>query len=103
MTSLWGALIVAAVGCYLLKLAGVSLPASVLAHPRIQRIATLLPPAMLAALVAVELFEEDGAYDVDPAVLAGLGAAVVALILKQGLLVVFVVAIAVTAAVRLVL
>ena len=99
--SLWGALIVAAVGCYLIKLAGLSLPASVLGHPRVQRIAALLPPAMLAALVAVDLFENEGAYHADPAVLVGVGAAVVALLLEQGLVVVFAVAIAVTAAVRL--
>ena len=56
MTALWVAVIVAAVGTYLLKLAGVSLPESVLNHPTVQRVAGFLPVAMLSALVAVELF-----------------------------------------------
>ena len=61
-----------------------------------------LPVAMLSALVAVELFDGGGRYAVDWAVLAGFAAGVVALLLKRGLLVVFVVAVAVTALIRLV-
>ena len=102
MTALWVALIVAAVGSYLLKLAGVSLPESWLANERVQRVAGLLPAAMLSALVAVQLFSGDGGhYRVDWRTLAGVGAAVVALILRRGFLVVFVVAISVTALLRL--
>lgn len=102
MTGLWVGLIVAAVGSYALKLAGVSLPESVLNHPRVQRIAALLPVAMLSALVAVQLFDGGGHYAVDWRTLAGVGAAVVALLLRRGFLVVFVTAIAVTALLRLV-
>lgn len=102
MTGLWVAVIVAAVGCYLLKLAGVSLPESVLNHPRVQRVAGFLPIAMLSALVAVELFDGGGRYTVDWRVLAGVAAGVVALLLRRGLPVVFLVAIAVTAGLRLV-
>jgi branched-subunit amino acid transport protein len=100
MTALWVALVLASAGCYGLKLAGVSLPASLLNQPRVQRIATLLPIAMLAALVAVQLFDSGGRYHVDWHVLAGVGAGVVALLLRQGFLVVFLVAIVVTAALR---
>ena len=102
MTALWAAVVVAAVGSYLLKLAGVSLPASALNHPTVQRVAGYLPIAMLSALVAVELFDGAGRYAVDWQTLAGVAAGVVALLLKRGLLVVFVVAIAVTALLRLV-
>jgi branched-subunit amino acid transport protein len=102
MTARWLALIVAAIGSYALKLAGVSLPESVLNHPRVQRIAGLMPLAMLAALVAVQLFDHHGRYGVDWRMLAGVGAGVVALLLRQGFLVVFLAAIAVTAALRLV-
>ena len=102
MTALWVAVIVAAVGTYLLKLAGVSLPESVLNHPTVQRIADFLPVAMLSALVAVELFDGGGRYAVDWRILAGVAAGMVALLLRRGLLVVFVVAIAVTALLRLV-
>ena len=64
-TALWIALIVACVGSYALKLAGVSLPESVLNHPTVQRVAGFLPVAMLSALVAVELFDGGGRYATD--------------------------------------
>jgi len=102
MTALWVAVIIAAVGSYALKLAGVSLPESVLNHPTVQRIAHYLPIAMLAALVITELFDGGQRYAVDWRVLAGLAAGVLMLILKRGLLVVFLVAIGVTALLRLV-
>ena len=96
------ALLIAAVGSYLLKLAGVSLPESILNHPKVQRVAELLPIAMLSALVAVELFDGGGRYAVDWRALAGVAAGVVALLLRRGFLVVFVVAMSVTALLRLV-
>jgi branched-subunit amino acid transport protein len=101
MTPLWVAIMFAAVGCYLLKLAGVSLPESILNHPTVQRVAQFLPIAMLSALVVVELFDGGGRYLVDWRTLAGVAAAVVALLLRRGFLVVFLVAIAVTALLRL--
>ena len=101
MTGLWVALLVASVGGYLTKLAGMSLPDTVLNRPRVQRVAAFLPLAMLSALVAVELFDGGGRYAVDWRTLAGVAAAVVALLLRRGFLVVFLTAIAVTAALRL--
>jgi len=101
MTPLWIALIVSALGSYLLKLAGISLPESVLNHPRVQKVASLLPVAMLSALVLVELCDGGGRYVLDWRTLAGVGAAVVALLLRRGLLLVFVVAIGTTALLRL--
>jgi branched-subunit amino acid transport protein len=103
VTALWVAVVVAAVGTYLLKLAGVSLPESTLNHPTVQRIANFLPVAMLSALVAVELLDGGRRFTIDWAVLAGFAAGVVALLLRRGLLVVFVVAIGVTALIRLVI
>jgi branched-subunit amino acid transport protein len=103
VTALWVAVVVAAVGTYLLKLAGVSLPESALNHPTVQRIANFLPVAMLSALVAVELLDGGRRFAIDWAVLAGFAAGVVALLLRRGLLVVFVVAIGVTALIRLVI
>ena len=102
MTPLWLATIVAAVGCYLLKLAGVSLPESILNHPKVQRVAQFLPIAMLSALVAVELFDDGGRYALDWRTLAGVTAGVIALLLRRGFLVVFLVAIGVTALLRLI-
>lgn len=99
--SLWVPLLIACVGSYLIKLAGLSLPESALARPVVQRVTTLLPVAMLSALVAVELFDGGGRYAVDWHVVAGIAAAAVALVLRRGLLVVFVVAVSVTALLRL--
>jgi branched-subunit amino acid transport protein len=101
MSALWVGLLVAAVGSYLLKLAGLSLPESVLNQPRVQRIAAFLPVAMLSALVAVQLFDGGQRYALDWRTLAGVAAGVVALLLRRGFLVVFGVAIAVTALLRL--
>ncbi len=101
MTGLWVALVVAAVGGYLVKLAGLSLPESVLNRPRVQRVAAFLPVAMLAALVAVQLFDGGQRYTMDWRTLAGVAAAVVALLLGRGFLIVFLTALVVTAALRL--
>jgi branched-subunit amino acid transport protein len=102
VTGLWVGILVASLGGYLLKLAGVSLPESVLNHPTVQRVALFLPVAMLSALVAVQLVDGGGHYAVDWRTLAGVAAGVVALLLRRGFLVVFAVAITVTALLRLV-
>jgi branched-subunit amino acid transport protein len=99
---LWLAVVLAAAGCYLLKLAGVSLPESILNHPKVQRVAQFLPVAMLSALVAVELFDGGRRYALDWRILAGVAAGVIALLLRRGFLVVFLVAIGVTALLRLI-
>jgi hypothetical protein len=74
---------VAAVGCYALKLAGLSVPQRVLDGVKVQRVASLLPVALLAALVATQTFGEG----VD-ARAAGLAAAVLALLARAPFLVV---------------
>jgi branched-subunit amino acid transport protein len=102
VTALWVAVVIAAVGSYALKLAGLSLPESVLNEPKVQRIARLLPAAMLAALVATQLFTHNGHYGVDWRTVVGVAAAVVALLLRRGFLVVFFVGVGVTALLRLV-
>jgi hypothetical protein len=52
----WTPILVAAIGCALLKQAGWSLPRHWLEHERLQRVAALMPLALLAALVAVQAF-----------------------------------------------
>lgn len=101
MSSMWIAAIIAAVGCLLLKLAGTAMPETWLEHPVVQAIARYLPVAMLSALIMTELAAGDGTYEVDWRVLVGIGAGVVALLLRFGFLVVFLVAIVVTALLRL--
>ena len=55
---MWGAILIAAGGCYALKLAGLSVPQRVLDAPRVQRVALLLPVALLAALISMQTFGE---------------------------------------------
>lgn len=98
---IWAAVIAAGVGTYLLKLAGMSLPSSVLDHPVAKRIADLMPVALLSALVAVQVFSTDGGLTVD-ARAAGLGFAVVALVARAPFLVVVFGAALVAALIRLV-
>jgi hypothetical protein len=47
---IWLAVAGCGVGCYLLKLAGMSVPEHALAHPVVRRTADLLPVVLLAAL-----------------------------------------------------
>ena len=53
---MWTAVLVSAVGCYLLKLAGLSVPPRILERPLVERVADLIPVALLSALVAVQVF-----------------------------------------------
>ncbi|MFN8191514.1 MAG: AzlD domain-containing protein [Nocardioidaceae bacterium] len=98
--TLWWAVLVGSIGCYLLKLAGMSVPSRVLDHPVVERIADLIPVALLAALVGVQVFASSGSLVVD-ARLAGLAFAVVALALRAPFLVVVFGAALVAALVRL--
>ncbi len=85
--TVWGAVVLAAAGCWLLKLAGLSVPASVLERPVVERIADLIPVALLSALVAVQVFTSGHQIVLD-ARAAGLAFAVVALVLRAPFLVV---------------
>lgn len=100
MTVLWVVLILASIGSFLLKFAGLSLPESFVSHPHVQRVAGYLPIAILSALIATQLFDGGQAWALDWAVLGGFAAAVVLLLLKRGFLTVFFTAIVVTALLR---
>jgi uncharacterized membrane protein len=100
MSALWLAVLVTAAGCYVLKLAGLAVPQAVLEHPLVERVADLLPVALLAALVAVQVVADGQALVVD-ARLVGLGVAVVALLFRAPFLVVVLLAAAAAALVRL--
>ncbi|QIK76921.1 AzlD domain-containing protein [Nocardioides piscis] len=97
---MWLAIGVAAVGCYALKLAGLSLPERVLAHPVVARIADVIPVALLAALIAVQTWSSGASLTVD-ARTAGLTFALAALLLRAPFLVVVIGAAAVAAFVRM--
>ena len=95
----WAAILVTSAGCYLLKLAGLLVPRAWLEHPMAARVAALLPVALLSALAAVQTFAVGTSLVVD-ARLAGVAAAVVALLFRAPFLVVVFVAAATAAAVR---
>jgi branched-subunit amino acid transport protein len=96
---MWAAVVAGSVGCYVLKLAGVSVPQRVLADPRVRRIGALLPVALLSALVATQTFTTGHDLTVD-ARAAGLAVAAVAVLARAPFLVVVAGAAATTALVR---
>jgi len=95
----WIAIGVTALGCYLVKLLGLLVPAGVLDRPLVKRLAALVPVALLAALTAQQTFA-DGRMPVLDARAAGLAAAALALLLRAPFLVVVATAVVVTAGVR---
>ncbi|MDF1602724.1 AzlD domain-containing protein [Nocardioides sp. YIM 152315] len=84
---IWVAVVVTGIGCYLLKLAGLSVPPRVLERPLVERVADLIPVALLSALVAVQVFARGHELVVDARAL-GLAVAVVLLLLRAPFLVV---------------
>ena len=98
---MWLAILLTGLGCYLLKLAGLSVPATVLEKPLVERIADLMPVALLAALVGVQVFASGTSLTVDARV-AGLLAALVALLLRAPFIVVVLVAALTAALIRLI-
>ncbi|MFE4372447.1 AzlD domain-containing protein [Streptomyces sp. NPDC056835] len=97
--NIWIAIGATAVGCYLVKLLGLLVPAGALERPLVQRLSALLPVALLAALTAQQTFSANGALVLD-ARGAGLAAAALALVLRAPFLVVVAAAVVVTAGVR---
>ncbi|MEW2635910.1 AzlD domain-containing protein [Streptomyces sp. NPDC048389] len=97
--SIWIAIAATAVGCYLVKLAGLLVPAGMLERPLVRQLAALLPVALLAALTAQQTFSTGQSLVLD-ARAAGLAAAAVALLSRAPFLVIVGAAVAVTAGVR---
>ncbi|QWQ40752.1 AzlD domain-containing protein [Streptomyces sp. YPW6] len=97
--NVWIAVGLTVAGCYLAKLLGLLVPAGVLERPLVQRMAALLPVALLAALTAQQTFG-DGHQIVLDARAAGLGAAALALVLRAPFLVVVAGGVLVTAGAR---
>lgn len=98
--TLWNAILLAAIGCVLLKLLGYLVPASWMEGPRASRTADLLTVALLAALVGVQAVGAGQAIVVDARIPALLVAAVL-LLLRAPFLVVVVAAAATAALLRL--
>ncbi|MCF6509254.1 AzlD domain-containing protein [Blastococcus sp. MG754426] len=100
MSGTWTAVLVASVGCYLLKLAGMSVPASWVEQPWVARVVDFVPAALLAALVVVQGLTSGAEIVVDGR-LAGLAVAALALALRAPFIVVLLVAGAAGASVHL--
>jgi Branched-chain amino acid transport protein (AzlD) len=100
VTGTWIAVLATAAGCYGLKLAGLTVPQRLLASPLVRRFAELVPVALLASLSAVQSATSGHAIDLDPARLVGIGAALVALLLRAPFLPVIVAAAGAAAALR---
>jgi branched-subunit amino acid transport protein len=101
---IWAAIIVAGLGSYAFKLAGLSIPSRFFAHPVATRVIDALPVALLAALIAVQVFatgDRAGQHIVLDARAAGLGVAAVALLLRAPFLVVVALAALTAALLRL--
>ena len=95
----WTAVLVGSALCFALTLAGWFVPARVLDDERVRRLATVLPVALLAGLVVVQVLGDGRSLVVD-ARLAGLGAGAIALWLRAPFLAVVVVAAATAALLR---
>jgi len=93
------AIVVTCIGCYVLKLAGLSVPERWLSAERVQAVAILLPITLLAGLTAVQVVGSGQSLHPD-ARIAGLGAAFVCLKLKAPFIVVVLVAAGVAAGLR---
>ncbi len=77
----WLAVIGTSLLAFILKYLGHSVPKRWLSHPRILKINSLIPIALLSALVAVQSFTKDSLLIADQR-MAGVGVAILALILR---------------------
>ena len=90
-TALWATVLLGSVGCYLLKLAGLSVPAAWVEQPWVARVVDFVPAALLAALVAVQVAASGDDLVLDGR-LVGLAVAAAALALRAPFVVVLVLA-----------
>ena len=97
MSALWLGVLGTSSIAFLLKFAGHSIPEKYLTNPRMLRINTLIPIALLSALVGVQTLTEKGKWVIDQR-LAGVAVALIALSFKAPYFVV-VISAAVTSAV----
>jgi branched-subunit amino acid transport protein len=97
MSALWIGIIATSVIAFLLKYLGHSVPERWLSHPRVLKINSMIPIALLSALVGVQTFTNEKTLLIDQR-LAGMAVAVIALILRAPFAVVVISAAATSAA-----
>ena len=98
MNALWIALLGTSALVFLLRSAGYLVPEKYLTNPTALRINSLIPIALLSALVAVQSFTEKSSLIIDQR-MAGLGVGIIALLLKAPFPVVVISAAATSAAI----
>lgn len=98
--STWVTVLVGCALAFALKLAGYLVPASWVEGERRSRVFTLVPVALLTALVAVQTVAGEGGALVADARMAALGVAVILLVLRANFLVVVLAAALTAAALR---
>jgi len=81
MSIFWGSLLITSALVFIIRFAGYLVPEKYLTNPTALRINTLIPIALLSALVAVQSFTDKASIVIDQR-MAGLGVAVIALLLK---------------------
>jgi len=81
MNTFWIATIGTSLIAFALKFAGHSIPQHLIENPKLQRVNSLIPIALLSALVAVQTFTSESKVMIDHR-LAGVSVAVIALLLK---------------------
>lgn len=98
--TLWTTVLLASGLAFALKLAGYVVPHHLLDGPRLSRVASMLPVALLSALVVVQTLTGSGGALTLDARAAGVAVAVTALLLRAPFLVVVILAAATAAALR---
>lgn len=93
---IWSAVLGASALAFAFKYIGQSIPQSLLSHPRIAKIADLIPTALLAGLVAVQTFANKTELVIDQRV-AGVIVAAIALYLRANFLIMLIAATATSA------
>ena len=88
---LWTVVLVGSLGCYLLKLAGLSVPAAWVQQPWVTRVIDFVPAALLAALVVVQAVTSGHELVLDGRLVA-LAVAAIALALRAPFIVVLLLA-----------
>jgi len=89
--TLWTVVLAGSLGCYLLKLAGLSVPAAWVQQPWVTRVVDFVPAALLAALVVVQAVSVGRDLVLDGRLVA-LAVAALALALRAPFIVVLVLA-----------
>jgi branched-subunit amino acid transport protein len=91
VSALWLAVLAGSLGCYLLKFAGLAVPAAWVDQPWVARVVDFVPAALLAALVAVQAVAAGHDLVLDGR-LVGLAVAAVALAFRAPFIVVLILA-----------